>query len=496
MRKKVMLLIAATFLSKIIAFGKELILAYYYGTGNTSDIYLMALTIPVVIFGFFSTGISSGFVPAYKKAIGDESDIVEGNKLTNEINTFLILVSVILIAIYFPLNHLIIDFFAKGFDDTDKEITVAFSNVMVFAIIFSCITTVMKSFLQSNEKTVVIGFLSIPLNVVLAVSIVLSAICNNIYFLSYGYLIACIVQAVVFVIIAKKNGYRISKKISLWNENVRFFLSSIFILTIGSSVNQINVLVDKMLASTVAVGGVASLEYGNRIIDLISGIFIITISTVQFPRFVNNNKNKQKISACFHEGIESITVFLIPLSFVLMFFSRETITLVYARGAFGDEAIELTSSILVFYGVGLIAIGIRELISKLYYALGDMRTPVINAAIGVALNILLNFILVNFFGIGGLAFATSISAIVVTVSLLIQIRKKITLQFQIMLHVKVLLLSILSSVICKALIEHIIIHSYHVNIIIGIMAFAFIYLIGSILIGVFDIKAIRRIFKL
>lgn len=491
--KKVMLLIAATFLSKIIAFGKELIFAYYYGTSDISDIYFMALTIPVVVFGFFSSGISSGFVPTYKRASGDESDIVEGNRFTNGINAVLIFISIVLIIAYFPFNHVIVDFFAKGFSDAEKEITIVFSNIMVFSIIFRSITTVMSSFLQSNEQTSVIGLLSIPLNLGLIISIVLSAVCKNIIFLPWGYLIACSLQAFVFVVIAKKNGYAIDSKVSLWNENIRFFLSSIIMLTIGSSVVQINVLVDKMLASTVSVGGVASLEYGNRILDLISGIFTISISTVLFPKLVNSNMDKRKISACFHEGIKNLSVFLFPVSFVLFLFPKEIITLVYARGAFDNEAVELTSPILAFYGIGLIAIGVRELVSKLYYALGDMKTPVVNAVIGVTLNIILNFVLVNYFGVGGLALATSITAVLMSIGLLIQIRKKIILKLEPTFYLKVLMLSILSSIICKLLIEYSMIYSYYLNVIISFLAFNLIYLIGLIVIGVFDIQIIKNI---
>ena len=115
--ERIMLLIVATFLSKIIAFGKELIFAYYYGTSDISDVYFMALTIPVVVFGFFSSGISSGFVPTYKRACGDESGIVEGNKFTNEINVILIFICAVLITAYFPFNHAIVDFFVNVFNN-------------------------------------------------------------------------------------------------------------------------------------------------------------------------------------------------------------------------------------------------------------------------------------------------------------------------------------------------------------------------------------------
>ena len=492
--KKILLLMVATFWSKIIAFVKELSLAYYYGTSDISDIYLIALTIPVALFGIFSAGISSSFIPAYKKAVGDKNNTVEGNEFTNEIIVVLIIGATLLIAVCFFLNDVIVDFFAKGFDSSKKEMTVAFSNIMVFAILFSCITTVMSSFLQSKEKSPVVGFLSIPLNIVLVVSISLSVSYNNIFILPYGYLIACAFQTVVFVLIARYYGYSILGKINLNNDNVRFFLSSVFALTIGSSAIQLNVLVDKMLASTVSVGGVASLEYGHRILDLISGLFIVSISTVQFPKLVNNNGNIEKVSECFHESIKTLIVFLVPMSFALVVFSKDIITVVYARGAFGSESIELTSSILVFYGIGLIAIGVREIVSKLYYALGNVSTPVINSIIGVIINIILSFILVNYFGVGGIAFATSISAVVITVALLLQIKGKIAMRFRYMFYIKIILIAILSTIICKAVINHITIYAYYLNIIIGFIIFCFIYLTGIILLGIFDMKKLRNTF--
>lgn len=69
--------------------------------------------------------------------------------------------------------------------------------------------------------------------------------------------------------------------------------------------------------------------------------------------------------------------------------------------------------------------GLRSVLTRGFYALQDTKTPMINATIGVAINIVLNLILSKYMGIGGLALATSISAIVTTVLMFVTLHKKI-----------------------------------------------------------------------
>ena len=58
-------LMATTILSKILGFGRELTLSYFYGTGMYSDAYISALNIPGVIFACIGVAISTSFIPLY-----------------------------------------------------------------------------------------------------------------------------------------------------------------------------------------------------------------------------------------------------------------------------------------------------------------------------------------------------------------------------------------------------------------------------------------------
>jgi len=84
-----------------------------------------------------------------------------------------------------------------------------------------------------------------------------------------------------------------------------------------------------------------------------------------------------------------------------------------------------TSIPLIFYSIGLLSNGIKEIFNKSFYALHDTKTPVINSILAIIINIILNFILLEYMGIAGLALATSISSILCSILLYFNLKRKV-----------------------------------------------------------------------
>lgn len=196
---------------------------------------------------------------------------------------------------------------------------------------------------------------------------------------------------------------------------------------IGVSVNQINVLVDRTLASQIAVGGISALNYANMLNGFVQGLFVVPIATVIYPVIskMAAEDNMDGLKSSISEAINSISLLVIPAIIGAMCFAEPVVKLLFGRGAFDSQAISMTSNALFYYSIGMLGFGMRDIISRAFYSLQDTKTPMINAAIAMAMNIVLNIILSKFMGIGGLALATSISAIFCTVLLFISFRKKI-----------------------------------------------------------------------
>lgn len=198
-------------------------------------------------------------------------------------------------------------------------------------------------------------------------------------------------------------------------------------IVLGVSANQINVLVDRTLASSIAVGGISALNYASRLNGFVQGMFVTTVSSVMYPMIskmaAQNNLNGLKKSVS--EAINIISLLVIPATVGAMVFAEPIVKLLFGRGAFDPQAISMTSDALFYYSIGMISFGLREVLSSAFYSLQDTKTPMINGAIAMGMNIILNIILSKFLGIGGLALATSISAIFCTGLLFISLRKKI-----------------------------------------------------------------------
>lgn len=425
MKKTAFTIMIITLLSKIFGFGRDIILSYFYGASNISDAYLISLTIPSVIFGLIGTGIVTAYIPMQSRVI-EEFGNEEGSKFTsNFVNIIMVFVS-----IFFMVGLLftepLIKLFASGFTNETFILAVIFTRIGLAGMYFTALATIFSGYLQLKDNYVIPALVGIPLNSIVIISIILASKGNHLI-LAIGTLIATASQVIVMLPFIKKAKFKYTALITIKDSRI---IKTIYIaipVIIGTSVNQINILVDRTLASSIAIGGISSLNYANRLNLFIQGLFVTSIITVMYPQISSfaSNKNYEGIKKSLKESINIITIFVLPITIGTMIFSNQVILMLFGRGAFDEVAIQMTSTALFFYALGMLGFGFREVLSRGFYSMQNTKTPMINAALGMLLNIILNIILSRYLGIGGLALATSIAAIFTTVLLFISLRKKI-----------------------------------------------------------------------
>ncbi len=414
-----------TILSKFIGFAREITLSYFYGASNISDAYLISITIPAVIFSLVGAGMATSYIPLYS-SIMEEKGETSADRFTNNIINFLLLISTFIVIGALIFTTPIVKLFASGFEGETLNLAVTFTRISIFGVYFTGLGYIFKSYLEINKNFIVPALVGFPFNFFIITSIALSSK-YNIYFLLLGMVIAIASQLFLMLPFVLKKGY---KYFFLLDKNDEYLRKMIYLslpVIIGVSVNQINVLVDRTIASQIAVGGISALNYAHRLNGFVQGIFVSSISTVLYPTIskmaVENNMTGLKKTVS--KAISSINLLILPATVGAMIFAEPVVRLLYGRGAFDAKAISMTSYALFFYSIGMVGFGLREVLSREFYSMQDTKTPMINAAIAMVLNIILNIILSKFLGIGGLALATSISAIFCTMLLFISLRKKI-----------------------------------------------------------------------
>lgn len=421
--KSVSAIMICTLLTKLLGFVRELVLSYYYGTSGISDAYLISQTIPSVIFEFVGAGITACFIPIYLK-IKTNKNIQSANEFTNKITSLILMFSTVVIIMVEACTPFFVKIFASGFTGDTLNWGIVFTRICILSLYFSTYIFVYTAYLNANNNFFVSSFSGVVLSVCIIISIYMGAK-YNVLLMSIGSCLAVGVRLLFIIPETKKYSLKSCINIS-WNDiYVKEFFILMLPVVIGTSINEINTLVDRTIASRVEVGAISALTYANSMMQLVNGSIVQPITTVAYPKITEciHRKNEQRAISIVTRIIGILLFLLIPLTIGIWCFGEQIIELLFSRGAFDRKALIMTSGAFKYYSLGLSFIGLREVLTRFYYANEDSKTPMINSSVGLVINIVFNITLSKMLGINGLAIATAISAFVTFMLLYINLLK-------------------------------------------------------------------------
>lgn len=486
-----------TIFAKILGFFRELILSYYFGASGISDAYLISQTIPGTIFQFVGTGLTTCFVPIYFKILKNRGKD-EVDKFTNKVLSLILLFSTIIIILVWINTTAAVKLFATGFEGETLKYAIIFTRIGILGLYFSTLIYVYNSYLQVNDIFWPTAFIAIPNSLITILAIILGAKCN-IYILSIGSTFAVLFQLIFLIGPVKKLKFKTKINFKFKDEYIKEFFVLMIPVVLGVSVNEINTLVDRTIASKIAVGGISALTYANSLIMFIQGGLVQPITTICYPKitYAIANKDEEGAKDFIQKVILLALTILIPITVGFITFSTPIINFLFGRGAFDENAIKMTSIAVKYYAIGLCFVGLRELMSRYYYAYANTKIPMINAAIGVLINILMNLVLSRFLGIGGLAFSTSLSALITTVLLFKSCNNSLPggmLNLDYMEIIKIIVLSIIMGVI-SFIVYSILPFASIINLILAVLLAIIIYFMLSILLKLKYINIVKDIIQ-
>lgn len=413
-------------LNKLLGFIREVSIANAFGASIEADIYFFAYMIPSIIFSLFSRVMTTTFIPVFlelKNNKGEDYAMDIANSLVNVI----IFLSTIITVLGISLAKFYIPYIAMGFEGENLLKTIRLTQIMFPLVVFLAVTTIISGILQAYSRFFVQTIVWLPNNIVIiAYNFILSR-----YFGIKGLAIATVIAGITQILIQIpeliKVGYKYKFIFDIKNPYIIKMVNLMIPIFIGAGVAQINVLVDKALASTLAEGSISSLNFANRLISLPISIFVISIGTAAYPRLseMAGSKNYEEFVVLIKNISKTILLIIAPITIAAMILRYPIIEFLFQRGAFNKNATKLTAIALFYYSIGLIGVALRDILNRAFYAMQDTRTPVINSIISIAINIVLNLILIKFMGHGGLALATSIANILTIVLLVFSLNKKI-----------------------------------------------------------------------
>lgn len=413
----VIIVVFITFLSKLLGFAREIVLSSYFGAGSISDVYLISMTIPITFWAIIGMGFVTVYIPIVSRF--EAQDREKLNNFSGKFLNVILIFITALVLLFYSFSEDIISSFAYGFSLEEVQLSISLTRIMVFSLYFTGIVAVATAYLHSQGDFKLVAAISFPLNVVLIFSMILAQK-YEIMYLAYGFVLASFSQVAFILPVAYRAGFKYKFLSPLKDKNILNAVKLSLPVILGVSVNQVNTLVDRSIGSTLGEGSISYLNYGFIVTSVVHTIIVMSLITVAYPtlsRFAVNSKIvllKEIISKLSRLVLAT----LIPITLMSVFFSEEIINLLYQRGLFDREAASQTSLTFFYYSIGIVAVGFRELLTRIFYSFGNSKTPIYNSIICVSINVLLSILFSSILGVIGVAVATSISAFLACLLLL------------------------------------------------------------------------------
>ena len=424
-KRNTVIVTAIIVVSKLIGMLRDVVLANYYGTTNVSDAYIIASTVPTLLFYFVGHALSTAFLPIYNKVKQEKGEDLALRYMNNLLFcSFIICFLFACLLIFFP--EVVAKIFATGFDEQTIKLSANLIRTCAVSLFFMVIINIWSGYLHAKENFVVPAAISLPRNAVIIVSIAISATVG-VEFLGVGLLLAYVAEFVFLLPSVIKAGYRLKFRLRFNDEEMKQTYKMVLPIIIGVGVSQINKIIDRSVASTIIIGGVSALSYASVINSAVQEIFVSSIVTILFAdcaRLVAEGRSdgaKNKLQ----KTLNLLILLLIPAMIGVVVLAEPIVSIIFSRGQFDNESVLMTSGALRLYTLGMLFVAIRDTIVKVFYAYKDTKITTILSIVSILINIILNIVLGIFMGINGLALATAISAIFNACSLYVCLYKKI-----------------------------------------------------------------------
>jgi putative peptidoglycan lipid II flippase len=332
-------LMVVTMLSKVLGFGREIILGYFYGTSAYSDVYIVAMNIPLVVFSSIGVALVTTFIPLYQEALTSKGE-ERALKFSNNVMSIVVILSIILGVLGFVFAEPLVKLFAMHYTGEKLALAVKFVRIMIGGVVFIGLSNLMTSYLQIKGDFTIPGMIGFPNNIIIITSIILSAVTGNIYILAIGTLIGMLSQFLFQVPFAIKKGYKFKPTIDFKDEYLKKMLWLVMPVLIGVAVNQINAMVDRSLASGLEDGVITALNNANRLNGFVMGMFIATLGAVIYPTLskLSTENNKEKFAESVANSVNCVNLLVVPASVGAMILATPVVRILFERGAFNDRS--------------------------------------------------------------------------------------------------------------------------------------------------------------
>lgn len=404
-----------TVLVMLVTGVKELVVAYQFGTSDALDAFLIAFLLPGFAITLISGSLNAALIPTYIQVREHEGhDAAQHLSSTIMVSSagLLIAVSVIL-ALIAPY---ILPVVASGFSPEKLSLTTSLYYVVLPCLVLTGLATTWSAILNAQDRFALAAAGPMVTPVMAVLMVLLLAKYWGIYALAVGTIAGSLLQAGLLGWWLGRQGGSVFPRWHGVTPAVRQVWGQYAPTIAGSFLMGSTSLVGQSMAAMLGPGSVSVLAYGSKITTLVLGVGSLAVSTAVLPHF-SRMVARQEWNGVRHTLItyaRLIVIITLPLMFILIYFSEPLVRVLFQRGAFTEADTVLVGWVQGLYLLQVPVYVLGMLIVRLISALRANRILMWGAGINLVFNIVCNYLLMKWLGVGGIALSTSLMYLVST----------------------------------------------------------------------------------
>jgi len=416
-----------TMISRVLGFVRDMVFANLFGAGPATDAFFVAFKIPNFLRRLFAEGaFSQAFVPVLSeyKSLRSKAEVrLLIANVSGTLGTVLLLLTMVAVVAAYPL----VGIFAPGFyltgDEAKYALTAEMLRITFPYLLFISLTALSAGILNSYGHFGVPAVTPVWLNL----SLIGAAYWLSPYFdpsikgLAWGVFIAGVVQLLFQFPILARMGLLPRPRWGWHDEGVRRIMKLMLPAIFGSSVAQINLLLDTIIASFLVSGSVTWLYYSDRLVEFPLGVFGIALGTVILPSLSQQHAeaDPRSFSRTLDWALRWVLLIGTPAMLGLILLAGPMLATLFQYGEFQPADVRMATLSLMAYAIGLLGFMLVKVLAPGFYARQDTRTPVRFAVYSLVANMSMNLLFVVPMAMNGipgphagLALATELAAFV------------------------------------------------------------------------------------
>ena len=404
--------------SRILGYVRDMLQAYFLGTGTSADAFTLAYTLPNLLRRLTAEGaMTAAFIPVFT-----DTRVRAGRE---EMWTFarsffgvlaLVMAAVSLLGIL--LSPVLVKTVAAGFGDVEGKwaLTIGLTRLMFPFILIISLAALATGILNSLQRFAVPAFAPVLFNIsVIAGAVMFASRAGEPAWIFAAAILAGGVLQLLFQWPAlHREGLRLPLRPSFRHPGV-IRVAVLMVPGIFSfGAYQVKFAVSRLLASRLEEGSVSALYYASRVEELTFGLFSIALAVVLLPSLSDRAavRDGEGIRKTLGFSLRLIVLGTLPAMTGLLLLSRPIMQVLFERGEFTARSTALSGECLFFLALGLPFISVTKILVTTFYSLQDTRTPAAVAFLIILVYIAAALPLGSPFGVGGLALALSITQMI------------------------------------------------------------------------------------